>query len=144
MDDNLINKRMRRNCGEMSSTRWNWFKPLVHVFQGNTITKGKTTSSICEFFILIYEFSHYLWVFSFFLSMGLLPFLLGFLEDPFRGLFPLYHVLSHTHLIQGFFLFFFFHCWALAYSLWSFNVFCKSVFVEPLSLGFHKAHDLVL
>ena len=22
-DDNLINKRMRRNCGEMSSTRWN-------------------------------------------------------------------------------------------------------------------------
>lgn len=50
MDGNLINRRMRRNCEEMSSTWWNRVKPLVHVFQANTLTKGKTTSSICEFF----------------------------------------------------------------------------------------------
>ena len=141
MYDNLINKRMRRNCGEMSSTRWNRVKPLVHVFQRNTLTEGKTTSSICEFFHI------HLWVFTLFVGLLFLPFygiasfFAGLSRDPFWGLFPLYHILSHTDLIQGFF--FFFHCWALAYSLWSFNLFCKSVFVEPWSFGFHKAHDLV-
>ena len=68
MDDNLINKRMRRNCGEMSSTRWNRVKPLVHVFQRNTLTEGKATSSICEFF------HTHLWVFTLFVGLLFLPF----------------------------------------------------------------------
>ena len=107
MDDNLINKRMRRNCGEMSSTRWNRVKPLVHVFQRNTLTEGKATSSICEFF------HTHLWVFTLFVgllflpfynSMGLLPFLPGSLGIPFEDYFfcTIYRIILTLYKVFSF------------------------------------------
>lgn len=135
-------------CETHGGTKSNhWFMySNKHINQGknykfNHSPSEKLQVPYVSFFILIFEFSHYLCFFSFFPFQGIASFFTRLSRDPFQGLFPLYHVLSHTHLIQAFFFSFIV---GLLPTLCDPSTSFARVFLwNHGSFGFHKAHDLI-